>query len=404
MKTKIFLLRSAIFLTAIMGVVASANAQTNTSPDSLGLPGDHLNLYAVLEQFEKCKTLDDFEKQLNLEHSRINNLDLNNDGKTDYIRVIDEPQGDHHAIILRVPVSEMEDQDVAVIYIEKNKEGKVLLQIIGNEALYGKDYIIEPVDQVADNQAEAASANEGKTTVINNQTTVYVTVSSWPVVSYIYEPAYRVYASPWRWYHYPAWWSPWSPWYWQSYYGYYHHYHPHWNDYYRRTDYYRRPDFKAWYGPRSASSPAVGHNQRNGVYSNTYRHQEIHPGPGKRSPAPNPGYRPSPEHKALPANKTVNSKPVNRTPSNQVASPKPVNRTPSNQVASPKPVNRTPSNQVNPGNNKPPVQRHENISPVFRTSIAKPAAVKQTGHKEVVKPSSKQTAPAEPKKMKPERK
>jgi len=43
----------------------------------LGLPGDNLNLYAVMTLFQESKTLEEFERSLNDENSRINNLDLN---------------------------------------------------------------------------------------------------------------------------------------------------------------------------------------------------------------------------------------------------------------------------------------------------------------------------------------
>jgi hypothetical protein len=45
----------------------------------LGLPGDNLNLYAVMDLFQKSETLEGFERDLNAENTRINNLDLNGD-------------------------------------------------------------------------------------------------------------------------------------------------------------------------------------------------------------------------------------------------------------------------------------------------------------------------------------
>ena len=40
----------------------------------LGLPGDNLDLFAVLDLFQKSKTIEDFEKSLNEEKTGINNL------------------------------------------------------------------------------------------------------------------------------------------------------------------------------------------------------------------------------------------------------------------------------------------------------------------------------------------
>ena len=49
----------------------STYAQSNDEPEALGLPGDNLNLYAVLDVFQKSKTLEDFEKAINDEEGKI---------------------------------------------------------------------------------------------------------------------------------------------------------------------------------------------------------------------------------------------------------------------------------------------------------------------------------------------
>ena len=44
---------------------------------ALGMPGDNLNFYAVLNVFQKSKTLEKFERAINGKDTNINNLDLN---------------------------------------------------------------------------------------------------------------------------------------------------------------------------------------------------------------------------------------------------------------------------------------------------------------------------------------
>lgn len=267
--------------------------------DSLGLPGDNLNLYAVLDLFQNSATFEEFEKKLNLEDSKINNLDLNNDDKTDYIKVIDHQTGESHAVVLQVPVNEKETQDVAVIEIEKDKNGKVIVQIVGNEELYGKDYIVEPAEndptaKKADpNKKSDTTVSDGKT-VINNTTNNYITTDNWPIVHHVYAPSYVVYVSPWYWYYYPSWWSPWTPWYWHSYYWHHrhhhHHYHPYYG-YYRHTDYYRAPGAHRYYGPRRSVSTTVQNNRASKVYIKTYQSKD-RKGDGKIKPAVvNPAYK-----------------------------------------------------------------------------------------------------------------
>src|SRR5687767_7267565 len=62
-------------------------AQTPDTP-SLGLAGDNLDLYAVLDLFQKSKTIEEFEKALNEQKTGINNLDLDLDKKVDFIKVV----------------------------------------------------------------------------------------------------------------------------------------------------------------------------------------------------------------------------------------------------------------------------------------------------------------------------
>src|SRR6187401_539932 len=102
------------YLAVAMGLLSQpVFSQTDTA--SLGLPGDNLDLYAVMSLFQKSKTIEDFEKSLNEQKTAINNLDLDLDQKVDFIKVITEKKGDSYSFILRVDVSKTETQDVAVI-------------------------------------------------------------------------------------------------------------------------------------------------------------------------------------------------------------------------------------------------------------------------------------------------
>ncbi len=233
----------------IMALSLQANAQAKS--DSLGLPGDNFDLYGALELFKESSSTEEFEKALNSKDKQINNLDLNQDGFVDYVKVVDRSTKNDKILILQDVISENESQDIAVLEMEKKGENAARLQIIGDEALYGKDYIIEP--------KEENSADE-KTVVSNNtQTTVYVNVWSWPGVNWIYGPRYSVWSSPYHWRVYPTWWSPWSPLGWNVYYPYVRRYH---HPYYHRTTYYHAPHIhKVYYGHRTTSSRVVYRNR-----------------------------------------------------------------------------------------------------------------------------------------------
>ena len=63
-------MKKALFFTTIIGgsfLCSPVFSQEKITPDSLGLPGDNLNLYGVLDLFQKSETLEEFEKKLNAE-------------------------------------------------------------------------------------------------------------------------------------------------------------------------------------------------------------------------------------------------------------------------------------------------------------------------------------------------
>lgn len=185
-------------LVVVLAASLSGKAQTITAADSTGLPGDNFSLEGALELFKKSTSPEEFEKLLNTEDSKVNNLDLNGDGETDYINVIDQTKKGSHAFILQVAVNENEKQDIAVIELEKTGNDKAVAQIVGDEDMYGEQTIVEPTEEVVTNAGTSRQQ-------------VVVNVWTWPSVRYVYAPAYAVWISPYRWRVYPGWWRPWRP-------------------------------------------------------------------------------------------------------------------------------------------------------------------------------------------------
>lgn len=179
-------------------------AQNTNSPDSTGFPGDHFSLEGAVELFKQSTSPEDFEKRLNTEDNYVNNLDLNEDGETDYLRVIDNMEGDVHAIVLQVPLDESEAQDIAVIEIEKTGPESAILQIVGDETVFGENRIVEPFEVAGKGGTGGPSAEMELVKVVVN-------VWGWSAVRFVYRPGYVAYVSPWRWRHYPRWWKPWRP-------------------------------------------------------------------------------------------------------------------------------------------------------------------------------------------------
>ncbi|MET0300804.1 MAG: hypothetical protein ABW036_13620, partial [Flavitalea sp.] len=90
----------AIVFTGLMMMTLSVSFAQDPQQQKLDLPGDNLNLYAVLKIFQESETLEAFERKLNDDSSQVNNLDLDGDNNVDYIRIMDYPEGDVHNITL----------------------------------------------------------------------------------------------------------------------------------------------------------------------------------------------------------------------------------------------------------------------------------------------------------------
>jgi len=191
--------------------------------DSTGLPGDNFSLQGALEMFKKANSIEEFEKLINTQDNNVNNLDLNEDGDIDYIRVIGKKEGDVHAFVLQVPISENENQDIAVIELEKTGKETAMLQIVGDEDIYGEQTIVEPADEEESEKGEGADSEY----FISKKAAVVVNVWLWPSVRFVYRPGYVVWVSPWRWKVYPGWWRPWRPLTWRVFHPLRWHYHHH---------------------------------------------------------------------------------------------------------------------------------------------------------------------------------
>jgi hypothetical protein len=195
------------------GLMLSALAAFSQT-DSTGLPGDDFSLQGALALFKKSTSVEEFEKLLNTESSNVNNLDLNNDGQTDYVKVIDKFDNGVHAFILQVPVAENENQDIAVIELEKTGNESAHLQIIGDEDIYGEEVIVEPdgdSEGTAMMMSTGARYDHGPAALLHQPAAIVVNVWAWPVVRFVYAPSYIVWASPWHWTRRPVWWRPWRP-------------------------------------------------------------------------------------------------------------------------------------------------------------------------------------------------
>lgn len=423
--------RSVIIIAIIFGSLLFSipgKTQSYNNTGRLGLPGDNFNLYGALSLFQQCQTLEEFEQKLNAEDTKINNLDLDGDGKIDYVKVIDNVSGNAHIIVLRDILNENESQDVAVIEVEKDKNNKIQIQMIGDLALYGKDYIVEP--------APSGTPNPGYNTNMNNNVAsggnVYeynyyysndrvghssdfiYAVGAWSIIHYMFAPNYVVYASPYRYGYYPTYWHPWRPMYYDDYYGHWHNHNSY--SYFHQTHNYNVQTAHNYYGPRRTSSVVVHNRIERGEYKRTYDRTAAAPRGNRtnrtqnnvirnqstpnridnkriqqqnrtpNTPATTTNPRPAVRTESRP-NNTQNAAPTQRQNSNQNMNP--TNRqatTPTNTTPNNRPANRQEARPTNRQESKPAIRTETKTTPRTETkqapkSINKPVEKKQE-HKE----------------------
>lgn len=184
-----FLLMAGMTMRADETITVSANSSDIS---------DGLDLKVVAKLFAQAKNLEEFENLLNNPDSAFCNLDLNGDGEIDYIRVVETGEGNKRLIVLQAILAKDIYQDIASIYVEKDEKEKVTVQVVGDEYIYGTNYVIEPVY-------------------------VYRPV----IYDWFWSPAWYAWTSPWYWGYYPAWWYAHTVWaydyYWHHCYAFHHH-------------------------------------------------------------------------------------------------------------------------------------------------------------------------------------
>ncbi|MFM7176117.1 MAG: hypothetical protein ACKO0X_01695, partial [Bacteroidota bacterium] len=142
-----------------------------------------------------------------------------------FLKVKTGGDGDDRMVVISAALSKDESHDVAVIEISRQGKERALLQIVGDEDLYGNVRVVEPFEEGEEDDTDRGPAANVNESIAD----VWVNVWFWPCVTWFYGPGYIVYVSPWYWDFYPEWWMPWPPYSYVIFYGYcepyHHHYH-----------------------------------------------------------------------------------------------------------------------------------------------------------------------------------
>jgi len=178
MKTK-FLTLALLSIVSITSVFAQDRTTVTANNSEIS---DNLDLRAVASIFGDSKDLEDFERRLNNPEVPISNLDLNGDNQVDYLRVIETVEGNAHLIVIQSVLGRDMFQDIATVEVEKDRNNRIQVQVVGNVFMYGNNYIYEPV------------------------------YSFTPIIySNFWVSNYRPYWSTWYWGYYPTYYYAWRP-------------------------------------------------------------------------------------------------------------------------------------------------------------------------------------------------
>jgi len=178
------------FFLVIMGVIilimaiSLINANRSQTAVSLAVVSDAaggLDLKSLTEVVKTVSSAEDLEKRLN-EPGGINNLDLNEDGKVDFISVTEYGnKKDAYGFSLTVQPDKGETQEIASIEIAKEGDNADI-EVRGNEQIYGSGHYYHG----------------------------YHPIGSFLMWSYLMRP-HAYYASPWYWGYYPGYYRSYVP-------------------------------------------------------------------------------------------------------------------------------------------------------------------------------------------------
>lgn len=138
-------MRRIIFLLGILLATIGVSAQQTVTVQAQSYQvSDNLDLEAVAITFGESKNVEDFERKLNDPENRISNLDLNNDGYVDFLRVVEVEEKGTHLIVIQAVIGQDLYQDVASIIVEGESKTSATVTIVGNRDIYGDNYVIVP--------------------------------------------------------------------------------------------------------------------------------------------------------------------------------------------------------------------------------------------------------------------
>ena len=241
MKRVLFLLLAIGF--SLMLPISSYADETVTVTATSSDISENLDLKTVATLFGQAKDLEQFEQMLNNPDSAFSNLDLNGDGEVDYLRVIETADNNRHLVVVQAVLAKDIYQDVASIFVEKdNTTQSVTIQVIGDEYIYGTNYIIEPV--------------------YIHRPLIY---------DWFWGTSWVCWHSPYYWGYYPHWWRPYycvDPFvYWDH--CYWHHYHYPICSY--RTGHHHHPHYRPMHQHVGRNDFAIRHPERSFATRNASR-------------------------------------------------------------------------------------------------------------------------------------
>lgn len=168
----------AISFLMVLAGFFSTDDRYNVNVTQMVSADQGLDLKAVGEILKKSQNAEEFEKLLNDPATKVNNLDLDEDGRVDFINVTEFGDDKVKGFSLTTRMPNQEIQEIATIKIEQSDSQKANVEYRGNESIYGPGHYYHSTWQPG--------------------------LGTGMILGYLFGGLHRPYYSPWSYGYYPS--------------------------------------------------------------------------------------------------------------------------------------------------------------------------------------------------------
>ena len=136
----VLLIFFAGFVAWALGRGCRTQEQYNVSVQTINTAADGLDLEKLGPLIKKASSAEKLEQLLNDKSEGVNNLDLDEDGKVDFIKVTEYGDANAQGFSLTAEPAAGEEQEIATIEVEKVNDREANVEVNGSREIYGHNH------------------------------------------------------------------------------------------------------------------------------------------------------------------------------------------------------------------------------------------------------------------------